>query len=326
MPEEPILEPADKEPNKPASAASLPSNAWLKVAATLLAVAAVFATSYAWHEFHAVQQQASSADALSASLSQARTQIDALTAKLNALNTVPAVAPAESQPAATQAPARQTTRPHRVRRASQERQQVPMAEGPRWKQVEAELAEQQKQIDEHQKEIQSTQESVQRTRTELEGNLKSTRDELGGSIARNHEEIVALGKKGDRNYYEFNLLKSKNFKTVGPLGVSLRKANSKHEYCDLELIVSDNQLAEKHVMLYQPVLLYPEGFSQPLELVINHIEKNTVLGYLSEPKYKPTEPAKANSGSGQPTPTASSSPGDTSTSAVSLQRRPAPQQ
>jgi hypothetical protein len=324
MSEEPSRESAEEQIQGPASGESPPSNFWLKVAVILLVVAAAFGFIDAWREHRAVQRQAVSSDELRASLRQARSQIDALTTKLNAMNIVPAVAPAEVQAADTASLAPESTHPRSVRHASQKRQRVQTAEDLRWKHVEAELAEQQKLIDEHQKEIQTTQQNVQNARTELERNLKTTRDELSGSIAKTHDELVALEKKGERNYYEFDLPKAKHFKKVGPLGLSLRKANSKREYCDLEMIVNDNQLAEKHVNLYQPVLLYPEGYAQPLELVINHVDKDTVHGYVSEPKYKPSELA-ARSGQ-QAQVTSSSSQGESSQNVVQLQRRTEPQQ
>ncbi len=96
----------------------------------------------------------------------------------------------------------------------------------------------------------------QDARTRLEGKLNSSHDELSGSIARNHDELVALEKRGERNYYEFEIDKSKQFRKVGPLSVSLRKVNNKHKYFDVALLVDDQQLEKKHVNLYEPM-----GFS-----------------------------------------------------------------
>ena len=45
--------------------------------------------------------------------------------------------------------------------------------------------------------------------------LVSTRTELQGSIAKTHDEIVVLQRKGERNYYEFDIDKSKQFSTLG---------------------------------------------------------------------------------------------------------------
>src|SRR5262249_4913215 len=112
---------------------------------------------------------------------------------------------------------------------------------------------------------------------------------LQGSIAKTDEELVFLQRKGERNYYEFDLDKSKNFHTTGPVGISLRKANTKHLYADLELLVDDRQVSKKHLNLYEPVVFYPTDERRPLELVINSITKNHVRGYVSSPRYRTSE-------------------------------------
>jgi hypothetical protein len=130
---------------------------------------------------------------------------------------------------------------------------------------------------------------MDKTREELEGKLSSTHDELSGSIARNHEEFLALQKRGERNYYEFEIDKSKQFRKVGPLSVSLRKVNQKHKYYDLAITVDDQQLEKKHVNLYEPMLLSTSGRPQPIELVVNEIHDNFIKGYVSESKYTKAE-------------------------------------
>jgi uncharacterized coiled-coil protein SlyX len=119
--------------------------------------------------------------------------------------------------------------------------------------------------------------------------LSSARTELQGGIARNHEELITLQKKGERNYFEFNLDKSKQFQRTGPVSISLRKANTKHMYADLEIRVGDSQVQQKHVNLYQPVMFYAEEQGRPIELVINSIVKDHIRGYISAPRYSATE-------------------------------------
>jgi hypothetical protein len=143
----------------------------------------------------------------------------------------------------------------------------------------------QAQLDAQGKAIQSTQQD-----------LASARTELQGSIAKTHDELVVLQKKGQRNYYEFDLDKSKQFQHAGPVGISLRKANTKHQYADLELMVEDAQLSKKHVNLYEPVRFYPGEDQQSVELVINSIRKNHIHGYLSMPKYSSKELVAAGDG------------------------------
>lgn len=125
--------------------------------------------------------------------------------------------------------------------------------------------------------------------------LTNARTELSGSIARTHDELVVLEKKGERNYVEFDLSKSKEFKREGPISISLRKANEKHQYADLALIVDDRDLSQKHVNLYQPAMFYQPDSPQPVEIVINQISKNHIHGYISAPKYRQSELAAASS-------------------------------
>jgi hypothetical protein len=122
---------------------------------------------------------------------------------------------------------------------------------------------------------------------ETRGDLVNTRTELTGSIAHTHDELVLL-EKGEKNYYEFDLGKSKQFQREGPIELSLRKANEKHQYADLQLIVEDRNLIQKHVNAYQPVWFYSDK-EQPIQVVINEVSKDHIHGYVSAPKYRPSE-------------------------------------
>jgi hypothetical protein len=76
----------------------------------------------------------------------------------------------------------------------------------------------------------------------------------------------------------------------------LRKANTKHEYADLEMLVDDFKVSKNHINIYELVVSYSGDRKWPVELVINSISKNHVHGYVSEPKYKSGElEAMANS-------------------------------
>ena len=153
---------------------------------------------------------------------------------------------------------------------------------------------------EHQKELADTRIQLDQAKNELEGNLNSTKDELNGSlartndglartndtVARTHEELVELQKRGQRNYYEFTLDKSKGFQRVGPLSLSLRKANTKKRSFDFEMLVDDKKLQKKNVNLFEPVVIMTPERGQAVQLVVNQVGKNVVKGYISEPKFK----------------------------------------
>ena len=152
----------------------------------------------------------------------------------------------------------------------------------RYKQLQAQLQDQQKQL-------KDTQDQVAKNRTDLETGLSSTKDELNGSIAKTHEELVVLQKRGERNYFEFDLTKSKQFQRFGPLTLSLRRTDAKHMNYDLSMVVDDNQLRKNRVNLYEPIWIHTESEGQPVQVVVNKISKNFVHGYISAPKFKPAE-------------------------------------
>jgi len=211
---------------------------------------------------------------LTASLTQTKGQVQTLATELNTLQTEQAERDRVEKAARDAAVLRRERMSHHA-----VAKKVVNKDDPRWQQVQAELAE-------HQKAIASTQQDIDKTRSELQGNLDSTRNELGGSIAKTHAELVELERKGERSYYEFDMFKAKQFKRVGPIEVSLRKTNAKHQFCDLQVIVNDRDLTKKHINVYEPVVFYTEQDGQPMQLVINSISKNHMHGYVSAPKYQ----------------------------------------
>jgi len=267
----------------------------LKIAIVVFVLIAGIAAGYGWLQHGAARQLASERTDLRASLAQAKSQEDALTAKVNALSAAQAQEEAARAQAETvkneQPPPRTRQSPrHATHFAVARRAPV---EDPRWNQIQQQLGDQQKELAESQKQIAETQANLQQAKSDMEGHLQSARTELGSDIARNHAELVALEKKGERNYFEFSFEKSKTYHHTGPISIALRKADPKHQYCDLHMLVDDKEISRKHVNLYESITLYPEGYPQPLELVINRIGKDSVHGYVSEPKYRSTEQAAA---------------------------------
>jgi septal ring factor EnvC (AmiA/AmiB activator) len=164
---------------------------------------------------------------------------------------------------------------------------------PRYNQMQKRLADQEKALSSTRDDLNKTRDDLNgkldSTRDELSGNLASTKDELNNSIGRTHDDVVALQKRGERNYYEFHLSKSKEFQRVGPLSLSLRKINIKRKSYDLAMFVDDNQMQKKSVNLYEPIWINLEDRPQPVQLVVNQITKDQIQGYISEPKYKKVE-------------------------------------
>jgi hypothetical protein len=260
-------------------------NPFWVVVVVFICIAAV-AVGFIVEQQKAANELATRNQELTASLTQTQGQLQSLSSELNTLQAEQAERERAEKAARRAAALR---REHSYRHAAARK--VLKKDDPRWKQMQAELAE-------HQKAIASTQQDLDKTRSEFQNNLDSTRNELNGSIAKTHAELVELEKKGERSYYEFDVFKAKRFQRVGPIEVSLRKTNAKHQFCNLHVIVNDRELVKKHINVYQPVVFYTEENGQPLQLVINSISKNHMHGYVSGPKYQGSRMSAANAGSG----------------------------
>ncbi len=246
----------------------------LRLLPIVLVLLTVGAVGYSWHERNIAKKLATDNSAMTASLNATRDQLNALSAKVNALEAQPVPEPA-SKPAAAiyRKPLTAAVSRHRIRHF----------DDPRWKKMQG-------QLDEQGRAIESTQQD-----------LASARMELTGSIAKTHDELVLLEKKGERNYYEFDLDKTGQFQRQGPVGIRLKKANTKHSYADLELLVDDSKVSKKHVNVFEPVVFYPADEKVPVEIVINSVTKNHIHGYVSAPKYRSEDlQAMANSGTNNP--------------------------
>src|SRR5438094_3134780 len=209
----------------------------LVVAVIVLACAAAVSLFYAFRQRNDAQRLAASQEQASSALSQTRSQVDALNSQLNDISARLAAQQQQKAAEAAAASEARSARAARGKRTAQVRR-----EDPRWKKVQA-------QLDEEKKQLASTQQDLEKTRSDLQSNLSSTRDELGGSIAKTHDELVELEKRGERNYFEFDLTKSKGFKHVGSVSLSLRKTNTKHDNYSLVMLVDDRELTKKSVNL-----------------------------------------------------------------------------
>jgi hypothetical protein len=265
------------------------ANRLLLAAVVALIVVAGVAFGYGFRQQILVGHLTAEQSVANATISDMQGQVSTLTAKLNdmmAAQQAAAAAAEQAKAAAAHAPGAKTAAGKKS-----------IAESKRLKEIQA-------RIDEQQKQLKDTQDQVAKNRADLEGNLSSTKDELNGSIAKTHEELVALAKRGERSYFEFDLAKSKQFQRVGPLTLALRKADTKHKSYNLEMVVDDNKLSKKNVNLYEPIWIHTENESQPVQVVVNRVEKDKVHGYVNAPKYKPSELEAGSTGVAAVTPVA----------------------
>jgi chromosome segregation ATPase len=123
--------------------------------------------------------------------------------------------------------------------------------------------------------------------------LTSMRGDLDGHstlIARNGQELELLKHKGDRNYYEFTLVKGQK-KPVGTVSLELKKADAKKSKYTIVVYADDKQYEKKDKNLNEPLQFYAGKDPALYEIVVNNVSaKNTVTGYLSTPKSAPVPP------------------------------------
>jgi hypothetical protein len=137
--------------------------------------------------------------------------------------------------------------------------------------------------------LSKTQGDLATTITELQsvkGDLSST----NSVIARNHDELVLLEHKGDRNFYEFSLDKGQK-KPVGTVSLELKRTDAKHNKFTLDIYADDKVYEKKDRNVNEPLQFYSGKDQSLYEIVVNNINsRNEIAGYLSTPKSAPVPP------------------------------------
>src|SRR6267143_2090045 len=121
------------------------------------------------------------------------------------------------------------------------------------------------------------------------GRLERANGDMGvmsGLIAHNRDDLEELKRRGDRNYYEFKITKSKSAQKVGPVQITLNKTDLKKSKYTVTVFVDDRSIEKKDKTAGEPVQFYVRGGSRmpPYEFVVFEVGKNQITGYLSTPK------------------------------------------
>jgi multidrug efflux pump subunit AcrA (membrane-fusion protein) len=134
---------------------------------------------------------------------------------------------------------------------------------------------------------------VASTKADLEATkakLQSAVGDLGvqsGLIATTRGDLEALKHKGDRNYYEFTLLKGAKPQPVSTVSLQLRKTDMKKGKFTLNVTSDDKTIEKKDRNVAEPIQFYSGRDHMLFELVIWTVEKDKATGYLSTPKGAP---------------------------------------
>jgi len=116
-------------------------------------------------------------------------------------------------------------------------------------------------------------------------------------IASTRSDLELLKHKGDRNYYEFTLLKGAKPQPVSTVSLQLRKADPKRGKFTLNVTSDDKMIEKKDRNVAEPIQFYSGRDHLLFEVVVWTVDKNKITGYLSTPKAAPV-PVTASSTTG----------------------------
>jgi chromosome segregation ATPase len=247
---------------------------WIIAGVIVIAAVCVFAYGDTHRQQQTISQLTAHESDMNSTISQLQNQLSDVTNKLNDVQ-------AQESAQATNEAAAKAAAAH-------------AKPDPRWNKVQNQLSTEQQQLaseqdalNNQQTALTNAQNSIDQTRSDLQGTIDANHSELSGSIARTHDELVALEQRGERNYDEFDLKRGKDnhFYRVGPISLALRKADTKHKQYNVAMVVDDNQIQKKNVDLYEPIWLRTSDDPQPIEIVVNKIDKDHIHGYVSSSKY-----------------------------------------
>ncbi len=109
------------------------------------------------------------------------------------------------------------------------------------------------------------------------------RDSLGRQIAHNSEEVALLKRRGERDYFEFDLRK-KDVRRIAGIRLELNKADTKAHKYDVTLQIDDTRIQKKGQLVNEPVQFLVGKDRVRYELVVNSVDKDRIRGYVSTPK------------------------------------------
>jgi DNA repair exonuclease SbcCD ATPase subunit len=134
---------------------------------------------------------------------------------------------------------------------------------------------------------------VAATKASLEATIAKLQNTIGdlgvqsGLIANTRSDLEALKHKGDRQYYEFTLVKGAKPQAYSTVALQLKKTNPKRGKYTLNVTADDKTIEKKDRTQSEPVQFYTGREHMLYELVVWTVDKNKITGYLSTPKNAP---------------------------------------
>jgi hypothetical protein len=141
-------------------------------------------------------------------------------------------------------------------------------------------------------EVKTVAANLDATRSDLAASRRDivdVRTSLTQAIARNSSELSDLRKKGERDFFEFDIKKPKKnteMARVGDIQLQLKKTDTKKAKYDVLIQIDDSRLEKKDRTANEPVQFLVGRDKLRYELVVNFVDKDRIRGYLSTPKDK----------------------------------------
>ena len=119
--------------------------------------------------------------------------------------------------------------------------------------------------------------------------LVDVKNALSDQIARNASELAQLRTKGEKNFFDIDLKKPKkkgDMQRVGDVRLELRDTDPKKGKYAIAIQVDDKVIEKRDKLVNEPQQFLVGKEQLRYEIVINKVDKDHVVGYLSTPKDK----------------------------------------
>ena len=136
--------------------------------------------------------------------------------------------------------------------------------------------------------LDATSASIRKDLADSRRDITDVKTTLSAQIAKNGSELADLRKKGERDYFEFDIAKPKKneMTRVADIQLQLRRTDPKKAKYDMLIQVDDSKLEKKDRTANEPVQFLVGRDKLRYEVVVNFVDKDRIKGYVSTPKDK----------------------------------------
>jgi len=124
---------------------------------------------------------------------------------------------------------------------------------------------------------------IEKNRTDLK-HVASNVSAISVKLPADTKRAAPARQPEERNYLEFDLLKTKIPTRIGEIQIAVRSTDPKKNRYTMDLYAGDQVTQEREGSVNEPVQLYLPGGRIPYEIVVSQVRKDEVVGYVAAPK------------------------------------------